>query len=182
VAYATSADTRDIAVIDNPLDPNAHWIKTDVDPEESSREVIGGSCNGISCLSEQLTGAACEGRSCLLTTGYGAIISSEQADGAASTWTRTRIYGTRNADRGFYGLSNPVCFSTGPCYILGAQGDLLVANAPFSTNPSAWETIHIPGKVSPGWLDCPSPSLCYLFRTAGRHGARTSVSVAHIAL
>jgi hypothetical protein len=181
LAYATWEDTRDIAVIDNPLDPSARWIKTDVDPEEGSREVISGSCNGISCLSEQLTGGACEGRSCLLTTGYGAIISSEQADGGASTWSRTRIYGTRNAQRGFYGLSSPVCFSTGTCYILGAQGDLLVSTAPFSANPSAWEAIPIPGKVSPGWMDCPSPSLCYLFRSAGRHRGRTSVSVAHIA-
>ena len=99
VAYATWRDTKDIAVLDRPTDPYSRWIRTNVDPEEDSLSVISGSCSRSACLVEQLNGAACApSSSCLFTTGYGAIISSTQADGGASTWTRTRIYGTRNSN------------------------------------------------------------------------------------
>jgi hypothetical protein len=173
----------------DPLGPHILWVTTDVDPQADSYNVIRGSCRPfahsklMTCADEQITGAACAGpASCLLTTGYGAIITSTKAAGGASTWTRAVIYGAGHADRGYYGLSDPVCFSTGTCYILGARGDLLMSATPFDPDPGSWKTVHIP--IRPGdalaTLDCPTISICYVFSPTNTKLTSSRVAVGHV--
>ena len=116
MAYNNFADTSHIAIIPNVTDPVHGWQRLDVDPEDFSQSVDGGSCvrlpksTDTSCLGEQLTGGACVAPSdCLVTTDYGAAIASTDPAGGASTWSRTQIYGHAGAPRDDFNVAEPVC-------------------------------------------------------------------------
>jgi hypothetical protein len=169
VVSGTGGDTSRVAILENPAGPGSRWLTTEVDPQAKNYSVIGGSCHSVphyrssACLSEQITGEACAApSSCLLTTGYGTVITTSRVDGGPSAWSRTLIYGTGKADRGYYGLSDPVCFSSTLCYMLGARGDLLMSTAPFSPDPTSWHSVHIPHATNPRHLACPTPRLCFM--------------------
>lgn len=181
MVFGTVGQTKRVAVVRNPAEPHSRWQVSTADPEADSYNVIRGSCHRDTCLSEQITGAACAApTSCLLTTDYGAVIAS--ADIAAHTvlWTRAQIYGSTPAVREYYGLSNPVCFSTSLCYVLGARGNLLISRSPFSGDAAGWTTIPIPGVREPTDLACVSPRECLVVGRRGRHHERYTLTVGHI--
>lgn len=175
LAYNTFADGRAVSVIENPAERQSRWVKMDVAPDNGDPSVIGGSCksNG-SCVFEEMTGAACvPSGACLLTTSYGRIIASTDPAAGASAWTRTRVYGTTLEPEDYWGLSDPVCFSTSLCYALGAQGDLLVSTDPFGADAASWVSTPIPG-VPSGYnagldeLSCPSEGVCFVMSANSR--------------
>ncbi len=181
IVFATQGSTNDVAILEHPASPQSSWVRADADPEADSMAVIGGSCHDGECEGEQFTGGSCVAPgSCILTTGYGAIVASTSVAGGSSTWTRTVIYGDGHEPRGAYGLSDPVCFSSSLCYVLGSRGDLLVSTGPFSSNPATWTTIHIPGATDRSSLTCPTPQTCLVIDPA-RTGNRTALVVGHLA-
>lgn len=185
VAYTDFANPRDAAVLQNPTNRHSRWRSIDVDPDSTSDNVIGGSCNPKlqSCVIEEVTGAACVApASCLLTTDYGRIITSTNAAAGPSAWTRTRIYGTTLRPEGYWGLSNPVCFSISLCYILGARGDLLASTNPFSPT-SSWSSVavpHIGGTSGLDGLHCPSEHLCFVTSATSSGRQRDAITTGHI--
>lgn len=181
IVFATQGPTNDVAILEDPASSQSGWVRADADPEADGMAVIGGSCHHNACDGEQFTGGSCVAPgSCILTTGYGAIVASTSVANGSPTWTRTVIYGDGHEQRGAYGLSDPVCFSSSLCYILGSRGDLLVSTAPFSSNPTTWSTIRIAGTTPGASLSCPTPQTCLVVDPA-RTGNRTALVVGHLA-
>lgn len=164
------------------MNRQSQWITVDVEPDADSSNLISGSCNRYACLGDQLTGGTCIASACLLTTGYGRIITSTDPTGGAAAWTRTRIYGTTNANRGYWGLSDPVCFSTSLCYVLGARGDLLVSTDPFGSDPASWESVPLPHLGQLEQLDCPSARQCLVTSAKPSGRPQTAITVGNIAV
>jgi hypothetical protein len=163
LAYATNAFTEWVAAITEPTSPGSRWAFANADPKTG---VPNEYCGPIACAGEQFTGGACVAPAeCLLTTGYGAVVNSPNIQAAPSSWTRTVIYGNGIHRRGYYGLSDPVCFSGSLCYVLGARGDLLVSTDPFGADSSAWQDFHIgqqPWPTVRQTLSCPSAQVCFV--------------------
>jgi hypothetical protein len=172
LAYATSAFTERVAVIREPANPRSRWTFTNADPATA---VTNKYCFQRGCFGEQVTGGTCVApAACLLTTGYGAIVTSLNIEADPSSWTRTVIYGSGIHRPGYYGLSDPACFSGSLCYVLGTRGDLLVSTAPFSANPGAWQDFpfgqgRVPTHRGRQTLSCPSVQTCFVLVNAG-HG------------